>query len=80
MKVLIDANFEDNVTIRCAVTSGMDVIVTRNLADFTHSPVRQPITYSRPRLAGSASPRSTHEMTARSMSGWRHNSRLPPRV
>ena len=33
------SDFEDNVTIRCAVTSGMDVIVTRNLADFTYSPV-----------------------------------------
>ena len=33
------SDFEDNVTIRCAVTSGMDVIVTRNLADFADSPV-----------------------------------------
>ena len=32
------SDFEDNVTIRCAVTSGMDVIVTRNLADFADSP------------------------------------------
>ena len=36
---LPSSDFEDNVTIRCAVTSGMDVIVTRNLADFTDSPV-----------------------------------------
>ena len=33
------SDFEDNVAIRCAVTSGMDVIVTRNLADFADSPV-----------------------------------------
>lgn len=33
------SDFEDNVTIRCAVASGMDAIVTRNLADFTNSPV-----------------------------------------
>lgn len=32
-------DFEDNVLIRCAVASQMDVIVTRNLADFLHSPV-----------------------------------------
>ena len=36
---LSGSDFEDNVTIRCAVTFGMDVIVTRNLADFTDSPV-----------------------------------------
>lgn len=33
------SDFEDNVTIRCAVRSGMDAIVTRNLADFSDSPV-----------------------------------------
>jgi len=32
-------DFEDNVIIRCAIASQMDVIVTRNLADFSHSPV-----------------------------------------
>jgi hypothetical protein len=38
-KLMIDYSFENNVTIRCAVMSGMDVIVTRNLPDFTNSPV-----------------------------------------
>jgi predicted nucleic acid-binding protein len=33
------SDFEDNVTIRCAVMSGMEAIVTRNLADFSDSPV-----------------------------------------
>lgn len=33
------SDFEDNIAIRCAVFSGMDVIVTRNLADFTDSPI-----------------------------------------
>ena len=33
------SDFEDNVTIRCAVVSGMEAIVTRNLADFSDSPV-----------------------------------------
>ena len=43
--VLMDAttqpgsDFEDNVLIRCAVAFQMDVIVTRNLPDFVHSPV-----------------------------------------
>ncbi len=32
-------DFEDNVTIRCAVTARIDFIVTRNLPDFVHSPV-----------------------------------------
>jgi len=32
-------DFEDNVSIRCAVMSGMAAIVTRNLDDFTNSPV-----------------------------------------
>lgn len=33
------SDFEDNVLIRCAVASQMDVIVTRNLGDFVYSPV-----------------------------------------
>ena len=33
------SDFEDNVAIRCAAMSGMDAIVTRNLADFAGSPV-----------------------------------------
>jgi predicted nucleic acid-binding protein len=33
------SDFEDNVTIRCAVVSGTEAIVTRNLADFSDSPV-----------------------------------------
>ena len=32
-------DFEDNVTIRCTVVSGMEAIVTRNLADFSDRPV-----------------------------------------
>ncbi len=32
-------DYEDNVLIRCAVASGMDLIVTRNVSDFLHSPV-----------------------------------------
>jgi predicted nucleic acid-binding protein len=33
------ADFEDNVSVACAVSAGMDAIVTRNPADFTHSAV-----------------------------------------
>jgi hypothetical protein len=33
------ADFEDNVYIASAVSAGMDAIVTRNPADFAHSPV-----------------------------------------
>ena len=36
---LSGSDYEDNVLIRCAVASQMDVIVTRNLADFVHSSV-----------------------------------------
>jgi len=32
-------DFEDNVSIRCAVAAGVDVIVTRDLNDFAGSPV-----------------------------------------
>lgn len=33
------SDFEDNVQIACAVAAGLDLIVTRNRADFMHSPV-----------------------------------------
>lgn len=33
------ADFEDNVCIACAVSAGMAAIVTRNPADFAHSPI-----------------------------------------
>lgn len=32
-------DFEDNVQIACAVNAGLDLIVTRNLADFRTSPI-----------------------------------------
>lgn len=32
-------DFEDNVAIRCAVSSGMSAIVTRDSSGFAHSPV-----------------------------------------
>ncbi len=32
-------DFEDNIVIACAEMMGLDGIVTRNEADFTHSPV-----------------------------------------
>lgn len=33
-------DFEDDVQIACAVTAGIDAIVTRNSSDFAFSPVR----------------------------------------
>lgn len=33
------SDFEDNVQIACAQSAALDLIVTRNTADFTHSPV-----------------------------------------
>ncbi|MCY2967725.1 MAG: hypothetical protein NT069_29530 [Planctomycetota bacterium] len=33
------ADYEDNVTIRCAVAANIDVIATRDLTGFTQSPV-----------------------------------------
>lgn len=33
------SDFEDNVLIRCAVAAQIDMIVTRNLTDFVHSPI-----------------------------------------
>jgi predicted nucleic acid-binding protein len=44
-QTLVDADalpgndFEDNVMIAAAVAASLDAIVTRNVADFTHSPV-----------------------------------------
>ena len=44
-QILIDADsqpgndFEDNVCISCAVSAGMEAIVTRDPAGFTHSPI-----------------------------------------
>jgi predicted nucleic acid-binding protein len=32
-------DFEDNIQIACAVEAGVDLIVTRDPADFAHSPV-----------------------------------------
>lgn len=32
-------DFEDNVQIACAANAALDLIVTRNLSDFRHSPV-----------------------------------------
>jgi predicted nucleic acid-binding protein len=44
-QTLLDADalpgndFEDNILIAAAVTAALDAIVTRNVADFTHSPI-----------------------------------------
>ena len=32
-------DFEDNVQIACAQAAGLDLIVTRNTADFAHAPI-----------------------------------------
>ena len=37
---LAGSDFEDNVQIACAHVAGLDYIVTRNLADCAHSPIR----------------------------------------
>ncbi len=36
---LIGNDFEDNILIAAAVTASLDAIVTRNVADFSHSPI-----------------------------------------
>lgn len=36
---LTGPDFEDNVQVACAQTAGLDLIVTRNTADFAHSPI-----------------------------------------
>ncbi len=38
-RALPGSDFEDNVQIACAVNAQLDLIVTRNLADFQHAPV-----------------------------------------
>lgn len=44
-QTLLDADalpgndFEDNILIAAAVTAGLDAIVTRNVTDFSHSPI-----------------------------------------
>jgi predicted nucleic acid-binding protein len=44
-QTLLDADalagndFEDNILIAAAVTASLDAIVTRNKADFSHSPI-----------------------------------------
>lgn len=43
MRVMLDAlpgnDFEDNILIAAAVTASLDAIITRNIADFAHSPI-----------------------------------------
>lgn len=50
---MTDEDFEDNVHIACAMAAGVGAIVTRNPADFAHSPV--PIMSPRELLAALAS-------------------------
>ncbi|MDE3230525.1 MAG: PIN domain-containing protein [Chloroflexota bacterium] len=38
-RALPGADFEDNVQIACAINAELDMIITRNPADFRHSPV-----------------------------------------
>ena len=35
----VGPDFEDNILIVPAVTGGVDAIITRNVADFSHSPI-----------------------------------------
>lgn len=37
--VLTGNDFEDNILIAAAITASLDAIVTRNVADFAHSPI-----------------------------------------
>jgi predicted nucleic acid-binding protein len=37
--VLPGNDFEDNILIAAAITSSLDAIVTRNVADFSHAPI-----------------------------------------
>jgi hypothetical protein len=39
-RALPGADFEDNVQIACAINAQLDLIVTRNSADFHHSPIQ----------------------------------------
>jgi len=62
-QTLVDADalpgsdFEDNILIAAVVTAALDAIVTRNVADFAHSPIPvwEPAELLK-RLHGSASP------------------------
>jgi hypothetical protein len=62
-QTLLDADamrgkdFEDNILIAAAVAASVDAIVTRNVADFAHSPIPvwQPAELLR-RLAGASPP------------------------
>ena len=62
-QTLLDADalsgndFEDNILIAAAITAALDTIVTRNVADFAHSPIPvwEPAELLK-RLHGSASP------------------------
>jgi len=51
------SDFEDNILIAAAITAALDAIVTRNVADFAHSPIPawEPAELLK-RLRGSASP------------------------
>src|SRR5438132_5132819 len=51
------SDFEDNILIAAAVSAALDAIVTRNVADFAHSPIPawEPAEFLK-RLHGSASP------------------------
>lgn len=57
---LVGSDFEDNITIAAAATASLDAIVTRNIADFAHSPVPawEPAELVRRLAAGSARPSS----------------------
>lgn len=37
--IMAGTDFEDNILIAAAVTASLDAIVTRNVADFAHSPI-----------------------------------------
>jgi predicted nucleic acid-binding protein len=54
--VLLGNDFEDNIQIAAAVAGSVDMIVTRNVADFSHSPI--PVLEPRELLQRLASGRS----------------------
>ncbi|HEV3446105.1 MAG TPA: hypothetical protein VG099_15800, partial [Gemmataceae bacterium] len=51
-------DFEDNILLAAAVGAALDAIVTRNVADFSHSPlpVWEPVELLKPLPGGSAPP------------------------
>jgi hypothetical protein len=53
-------DFEDNIMIAAAVAASLDAIVTRNVADFAHSPIPvwEPAELLK-RLAAASAPRAT---------------------